>query len=150
RPVGSRNRCVGCDMETRFDHAVVAEGDLQFSVGSDKASLTYADRGPSGTAADIGAITHDDARSDLTFDDGIAQGACVVVDETLRHDSGTRSEMCAQLYAGTVGDAHARWNHVVDHPRDLADPVDSERPAGTQPRMQTGEVLDSNRPEVRP
>ena len=95
-------------MQPRLHDAVIAEGYLDFGVSPDEAAHADADRVTTAATADIGAVPDHHAGGDLAFDDRAAERACVVINETFWHHSGSGRQVSAELYAGTVGDSHTR------------------------------------------
>ena len=70
----------------------------------------------------------DDAGADPALDHRGAERAGVEVDEALVHDRGALGEVRAEPYAVAVGDPDAGGDDVVDHARELVDPVDGHVP----------------------
>jgi len=120
--VRRHHRRRGGDVETRFDHAVVAEAEADARVRPEQAA--FADRDDVGPAArqraqdrrapaDVAPVTDDDTGRDATFDHRRPERAGVEVAEALVHDDGALGEVGAEADAGRVGDAHLPAQRVT-------------------------------------
>jgi len=87
--------------------------------------------------------SHHDTGGDPALDHRGPQGAGIEVDEALVHDRRSLGQVGAQPDPVSVGDAHARRHHVVDHAREFVHPKDGDRSAGG-PESHSGglETLD--------
>src|SRR5690554_3092187 len=118
----------GGDVQASFNRAAVAQRDTDAGVGAQQAVFAYGDddvtaarqgahRGAAATQ--VGALADDHAGGDAAFNHAGAFGTGVEVDETFVHYGSAFTHVCAQTNPRCVGDAHALWDHVIGHLREL-------------------------------
>ena len=94
-----------------------------------------------GGNAQVNIGSHHGARCDTALDSAGAQGAGIVGNEALSHDSGARREVGSEADAFGFGDLHAGGYHIVDHSGEWVDAVDVDEAAGAEGGAHVFEIV---------